>query len=95
MAKRGYLWRYGKIVQKVQKQPYITKTELLQSLERETENVKYLDDEIEVGLSARTLERDLREIRNLVGISIEYSHAKRGYYIKGDKVFGEKAIRCW
>jgi len=71
MAKRGYLWRYGKIVQKVHKQPYITKSDLLKYLEAETENVKHLDDDIEVGLSARTLERDLREIRNLVGISIE------------------------
>jgi len=92
MAKRGYLWRYGKIVQKVQKQPYITKTELLQYLASETESVKYLDDEIEVGLSVRTLERDLREIRNLVGISIEYSYSRRGYYIEGDHVFGEKAL---
>ena len=92
MAKKGYLWRYGKIVQKVQKQPYITKSELLQYLESETENVKHLDDEMEVGLSVRTLERDFREIRNLVGISIEYSHARRGYYIESDNVFGKTAL---
>ena len=92
MAKRGYLWRYGKIVQKVQKQPYITKKDLLKYLEAETENVRYLDNDIEVGLSTRTLERDLREIRNLVGISIEYSHARRGYYIENDNAFGKTAL---
>ncbi len=92
MSKRGYLWRYGKIVQKVQQQPYITKTDLLQYLESETENVKHLDDEMEVGISARTLERDLREIRNLVGIGIEYSRSRRGYYIEGDNAFGETAL---
>ena len=92
MAKRGYLWRYGKIVQKVQQQPYITKNDLLKYLEAETENVKNLDDDIEVGLSPRTLERDMREIRNLVGISIEYSHARRGYYIEEDNAFGKTAL---
>ncbi len=92
MSKRGYLWRYGKIVDKVKQQPYITKTDLLQYLESETENVKHLDDEMEVGISARTLERDLREIRNLVGIGIEYSRSMRGYYIEGDNVFGETAL---
>jgi predicted DNA-binding transcriptional regulator YafY len=93
MSNRGYLWRYGKIVQKVQKQPYITKTKLLDYLSAETENVRYLDDELEVGLSARTLERDLREIRNLVGISIEYSRSMRGYYIEGDNAFGSEALQ--
>ena len=92
MAKRGYLWRYGKIVQKLQQHPYITKSDLLKYLEAETENVRHLDDDIEVGLSARTLERDIREIRNLVGISIEYSYAKRGYYIEEDNVFGKTAL---
>jgi predicted DNA-binding transcriptional regulator YafY len=93
MAKKGYLWRYGKIVQKVQQQPYVTKSELLEYLSSETENVRYLDDGMEVGLSARTLERDLREIRNLVGVNIEYSTSKRGYYIEGDNVFGKTALQ--
>ena len=92
MAKRGYLWRYSKIVQKVQQYPYITKSELLRVLESETESVKHLDVDIEVGISARTLERDLREIRNLVGINIEYSHSRRGYYIEDDNVFGKTAL---
>jgi len=92
MAKKGYLWRYGKIVHKVQQQPYITKAELLRYLEAETELVRHLDDEMEVGISERTLERDFREIRNLVGISIEYSHARRGYYIDVDTDFGKTAL---
>jgi predicted DNA-binding transcriptional regulator YafY len=92
MSKRGYLWRYGKIVQKVQQKPYITKSELLQSLEKEMEQARFLDDEMEAGISARTLERDLREIRNLVGISIEYSRSMRGYYIERDNVFGETTL---
>jgi predicted DNA-binding transcriptional regulator YafY len=76
----------------VQKQPYITKSELLQYLEKEMEFVQYLDDEMKVGVATRTLERDLREIRNLVGISIEYSRSQRGYYIEGDNAFGETAL---
>ena len=92
MSKRGYLWRYGRIIQKVKQQPYITKRELIQYLESETEHVKNLDDEIEVGISERTIERDLREIRNLAGISIEYSHARRGYHIEGENTFGESTL---
>ena len=93
MSKRGYLWRYDKIVKKIKQQPYITKKELLQYLESEVENVKYLDDEMEVGISTRTFERDLREIRNLCGVNIEYSPSKRGYYIEDDSAaFGELAI---
>jgi len=92
MSKKGYLWRYGKIVQKVQRQPYVTKSELLQYLGKEMEYVR-TPHELEVGISARTLERDLREIRNLAGISIEYSYLQRGYYIEEDNAFGEKTLR--
>jgi predicted DNA-binding transcriptional regulator YafY len=92
MAKRGYLWRYSKIIQKVQQQPYISKSELQQYLDKELQNVKYLDDEMEVGCSNRTLERDFREIRNLWGVSIEYSRAERGYYIEDDNHLGKTAL---
>ena len=68
------------------------KKELLQYLEDATEDMKYLDDEIEVGISARTLERDMREIRNLVGIGIEYSRLNHGYYIESDNAFGKTAL---
>ena len=92
MSKRGYLWRYGRIIQKVKQQPYVTKRELIQYLESETEHVRNVDDEIEVGISERTVERDLREIRNLVGISIKYIPAQRGYIIEGENAFGESTL---
>ena len=34
----------------------------------------------------------MREIRNLAGINIGYSHARRGYYIEDENVFGETAL---
>jgi len=92
MSKKGYLLRLGIIEQKVQKQPYITKSELLKYLEAEAENMKLLDDEIDVRISARTLERDLREIRNLMGINIEYSHTERGYYVEKDNFLGKMVL---
>jgi predicted DNA-binding transcriptional regulator YafY len=78
----------------VHRQKYITKSELLQYLEKKMDDARLLDDEMEAGISARTLERDLREIRNLWGISVEYCRSMRGYYIEDDNAFAEKALQC-
>jgi predicted DNA-binding transcriptional regulator YafY len=39
------------------------------------------DDTLEIGFSKRTLQRDIREIRNNFGIDIEFSKSSKGYYI--------------
>lgn len=39
------------------------------------------DDNLQIGLSKRTLQRDLKEIRNNFGIDIEYSKMQKGYFI--------------
>ena len=37
------------------------------------------------GLSQRTIERDIRDIRSALGISIDYSRSERGYFIPPDE----------
>ena len=39
------------------------------------------DDTLNIGFSKRTLQRDIREIRNTFGIDIEYSTKSKGYFI--------------
>jgi len=39
------------------------------------------DDTLNLGFSKRTFQRDLREIRNLFGLDIQYSRAEKGYYL--------------
>ncbi|MDZ4809263.1 MAG: WYL domain-containing protein [Bacteroidota bacterium] len=44
------------------------------------------DDTLNIGFSKRTLQRDIREIRNIFGVDIEYSTKNRGYFISQDEM---------
>lgn len=81
MSKIGYIQRYLIIIRKIKKAPYISLKELLQYVEEELafhglENV---------GVSIRTLQRDMEDIRLELGISIEYCRRNKGYYIPWDE----------
>ncbi|MCU0460531.1 MAG: WYL domain-containing protein [Bacteroidales bacterium] len=39
------------------------------------------DDNLSIGFSKRTFQRDIREIRNIFGIDIEFSASQKGYFI--------------
>jgi len=39
------------------------------------------DDTLNVGFSKRTFQRDIKEIRNIFGVDIEYSKSQKGYFI--------------
>ena len=85
MSKRGYISRYLLIVRKIKQKPYCTYEELKSYLDHQLEFLKMQDDLLAVGFSQRTLQRDLREIRNLFGIDIEFSRGEGGYYIVNDE----------
>lgn len=85
MSKRGYISRYLLIVRKIKQKPYCTYEELQSYLDHQLEFLKMQDDLLAVGFSQRTLQRDLREIRNLFGIDIEFSRTQGGYYITQDE----------
>lgn len=82
MSKIGYIQRYLLLIRKVRKHPYIT----LDELRRDVEQELIARGELILGLSQRTIERDIREIRSALGISIDYSRSERGYFIPQDEV---------
>lgn len=81
MSKIGYIQRYLLLIRKVRNQPYIT----LDELRRDVEQELIARGEPIQGLSQRTIERDIREIRSALGISIDYSRSERGYFIPPDE----------
>lgn len=81
MSKRGYISRYMLIVKKLKAKPYSSYEDLKTYIENQVEYLQMQDDTLEIGFSKRTLQRDIREIRNNFGIDIEFSKGQKGYYI--------------
>ncbi len=82
MSKRGYISRYRLILTKIRRQPYCSFDELKRFMDRELEFLQMQDDNLNLGFSKRTFQRDLREIRQLFGLDIQYSRAQKGYYLQ-------------
>lgn len=81
MSKRGYISRYLLILKKLKVKPYSTYEELQAYIENQFDYLQMQDDNLQVGFSKRTLQRDIKEIRNVFGIDIEYSKSRKGYFI--------------
>lgn len=81
MSKRGYISRYLLILKKLKAKPYSTYEELQNYIEKQVDYLQMQDDTLNIGFSKRTLQRDIREIRNIFGIDIEYSTSAKGYFI--------------
>lgn len=81
MSKRGYISRYLLILKKLKVKPYSTYEELQTYIENQFDYLQMQDDTLNIGFSKRTLQRDIKEIRSVFGIEIEYSKSNKGYYI--------------
>lgn len=81
MSKRGYISRYLLILKKLKVKPYSTYDELQSYIENQFDYLQMQDDNLQIGFSKRTLQRDIKEIRNVFGIDIEYSKSQKGYFI--------------
>lgn len=81
MSKRGYISRYLLIFKKLKVKPYSTYEELQAYIENQFDYLQMQDDTLNIGFSKRTLQRDIKEIRNVFGIDIEYSKSNKGYFI--------------
>lgn len=81
MSKRGYISRYLLILKKLKVKSYSTYEELQTYIENQFDYLQMQDDTLNIGFSKRTLQRDIKEIRNVFGIDIEYSKSNKGYYI--------------
>jgi len=85
MSKRGYIYRYRLIIEKLNKQPYISGEDLTKYIFEHIhlfEDVE-LSNEQEKTISLRTLQRDFKEISQLFGIDIAWHKREKGYYIEG------------
>ncbi len=81
MSKRGYISRYLLILKKLKVKPYSTYEELQSYIDSEFSYLQMQDDTLNIGFSKRTLQRDIKEIRDVFGIDIEYSKSHKGYFI--------------
>jgi predicted DNA-binding transcriptional regulator YafY len=81
MSKRGYISRYLLILKKLKVKTYSTYDELQAYIENQFGYLQMQDDNLQIGFSKRTLQRDIKEIRNVFGIDIEYSKSQKGYFI--------------
>ena len=81
MSKRGYISRDLLILKKLKVKPYSTYEELQAYIENQFDYLQMQDDNLQIGFSKRTLQRDIKEIRNVFGIDIEYSKSQKGYFI--------------
>ena len=82
MSKLGYIQRYIQIIRIVGSHPYITLSELVRKVENAL--LQY-DDTGSIGVSERTIKRDISDIRSGLGVSIDYSRSRSGYYIPEDE----------
>ena len=81
MSKRAYISRYLLIIKKIKAKPYATSEELQAYLEKQMDHLQMQDDTLNMGISKRTLQRDIKDIKNLFGVDITYSKTSKGYFI--------------
>jgi predicted DNA-binding transcriptional regulator YafY len=86
MSKRGYISRYLIILKKLKVNPFSTYDELQNYIKNQFEFLQLQDDTLNIGFSKRTLQRDLKEIRNIFGVDIEYSKVNKGYFISQNEI---------
>ena len=85
MSKKGYISRYLLILRKLKLKPFSSYEELKDYLENQISFLQMQDDGLNIGFSKRTLQRDIKDIRNVFGIDIEYSRSSKGYHISHDE----------
>ncbi|HMQ00758.1 MAG TPA: WYL domain-containing protein [Cyclobacteriaceae bacterium] len=81
MSKRGYISRYLLILKKLKSKDFSSFEEIQTYFEHQAESLQMQDDTLNIGFSKRTFQRDIKEIRNIFGIDIEYSKSQKGYFI--------------
>ncbi|MCB0540366.1 MAG: WYL domain-containing protein [Bacteroidetes bacterium] len=72
------------IIKKLRIKPYSSYEEIEAYISNQLEFLSVQDEELYVGFSKRTLQRDIREIRSVFGLIIEYSTKDKGYHIVED-----------
>ena len=93
MAKQDYIARYFNIITKLSRTPYCSYEDLYRTLENEFEIYALRDEDAFFSFSKRTFQRDIREIKNILGIDIVYSRANKGYFIEQNDFASELFLK--
>ncbi|MDQ2720667.1 MAG: WYL domain-containing protein [Bacteroidota bacterium] len=86
MSKRAYISRYLLIIKKLKAKPYATLEDLQSYIDNQFDYLKMQDDTLNIGFSKRTFQRDMKEIKNLFGVDIEYSRTNKGYFVNQNEI---------
>lgn len=83
MSKKEYINRYLLIIKRVGRNDYPSYKNFVDYAEHNA----YLlgQDNFQVGFSKKTLERDIKEMREVFGVDIIYSRKEKGYYIENER----------
>jgi predicted DNA-binding transcriptional regulator YafY len=81
MSKRAYISRYLLIIKRLKAKPYSSKKDLEAYLEKQSERLQMRDEKFNMGLSGRTISRDIKDIKSIFEVDIEYSKKEKGYFI--------------
>lgn len=87
MSKLGYISRYIFILKKLKSNQYTAFEEMDAYINKQFEYMQMHDEEIQPAFSKRTFQRDVKEIKNLFGIDIDYSKSQKGYFISHNESF--------
>jgi proteasome accessory factor B len=85
--------RYLIILKRLKAKPYTSFEELNHTLKREFEFLQAKDDMVELAFSKRTFQREIKAIRKLFDINIEYSKKEKGYYIVPNEMENTNFLR--
>ena len=80
MSKRAYFHRYLLIIKKIKANPYDRYEEIESFINKQFEYFQEQDEKLFMGISQRTFQRDVKEIKSLFSIDIEYSTKNKGYF---------------
>lgn len=69
MPKRAYISRYLLILKKLRVRPYASYQELQAYIEEQMQYLRMQDESLNIGFSKRTLQRGLKESREIFGIN--------------------------
>ena len=86
MSKRTYFHRYLLIIKKIKTKPYANYEEVESYIDKQFEYYQEKEETLFMGFSKRTFQRDIKEIKGLFGIDIEYSTKSKGYFISPDNM---------
>jgi|SRR5690554_248187 len=87
MSKQAYFQRYLLIFEFLRNNPYSSKKEIQQFIESEMSKRGF-----DIGLSERTLSRDMEEVQELFQVTIEYDKKENGYHINKEESVGADQV---